>query len=193
MSNFPCSGCSADLQFSPGQGQLECPYCGAVVTIDTPTVDGDGGGGETPSDVPAEVVEYDLESALRSAPTGWASEVKEFECKNCGAFTTVEPHVTATSCAFCGTNQLEVQPTAVEDFIRPESLLPFAIEEKKAKSSFLVWVKSLWFRPNDLKSMARLDGLQGVYVPVWTFDMKTSTDWQKNLLKKDYLLKVRSF
>lgn len=172
MSNFPCSGCSADLQFSPGQGQLECPYCGAITEIEAPVVGDEGSG------IPAEVVEYDLESALRSAPTGWASEVKEFECKHCSAVTTVEPHVTATACAFCGTTQLEVQPVAAEDFIRPESLLPFAIEEKTAKSSFLVWVKSLWFRPNDLKRLAKLDGLKGLYVPVFTFDMKSYSEWQ---------------
>ena len=172
MSNFPCSGCSADLQYSPEDGVLECPYCGAKTEITVPS------GDTSNSDVPAEVVEYDLESALRVAPKGWASEVKEFECKNCSAVTTVEPHVTATVCAFCGTNQLEVQPIAKEDFIRPESLLPFRIEEGTARDSFLVWVKSLWFRPNDLKRLAKLDGLKGLYVPIFTFDMKSYTEWQ---------------
>ena len=103
MSNFPCSGCNADLQFSPGQGELECPYCGSKTSIESAAEEGEA---------PAAVIEYDLESALRDAPVGWASEVVEFQCKNCSAFTAVEPHVTATSCAFCGTNQLEVQPTS---------------------------------------------------------------------------------
>ena len=167
MSNFPCSGCNADLQFSPGQGELECPYCGSTTSIASTAKE---------EEVPGLVIEYDLESALRDAPVGWASEVVEFQCKNCSAFTAVEPHITATSCAFCGTNQLEVQPTK-EDMIRPESLLPFAIEMKEAKGSFGTWVKSLWFRPNDLKRMSKLDGLKGVYVPIFTFDMKSSTDW----------------
>jgi Zn finger protein HypA/HybF involved in hydrogenase expression len=167
MSNFPCSGCNADLQFSPGEGELECPYCGSTTTIESTAKEGEA---------PAAVIEYDLESALQNAPVGWASEVVEFQCKNCSAFTAVEPHVTATSCAFCGTNQLEIQPTK-EDMLRPESLLPFAIEKDQAKDSFGTWVKSLWFRPNDLKSTSRLDGLKGVYIPIFTFDMKSSTDW----------------
>ena len=175
MSNFPCSGCGADLQFSPGEGKLECPYCGTVNAIEAPVLDGSG---RSSSDVPTEVVEYDLNAALRNAPMGWASEVTEFECKNCSAVTTVETHVTATICAFCGTTQLEVQPVAKEDFIRPESLLPFAIEEDTARSGFKVWVKSLWFRPNDLKRLAKLDGLKGLYVPVFTFDMKSYSEWQ---------------
>lgn len=167
MSNFPCSGCNADLQFSPGDGELECPYCGSTTAIESMAPEGLA---------PAAVIEYDLESALQNAPVGWASEVVEFQCKNCSAFTAVEPHVTATSCAFCGTNQLEIQPTK-EDMLRPESLLPFAIDKDQAKDSFGTWVKSLWFRPNDLKTTSRLDGLKGVYIPIFTFDMKSSTDW----------------
>jgi len=71
---------------------------------------------------------------------------------------------------------MEVQPVD-EDVIRPESLLPFSFEEKPARQGFSGWVKGLWFRPNDLKQLAKLDGLKGIYVPVFTFDMKSSTDW----------------
>ena len=164
MSSHPCSGCNADLAWSPGSGELLCPYCGTTTTV---------GAGE----LPRQVVEYDLDAALDSVPRGWGAEVVEFRCTLCAATSTVEPHVTATSCAFCGASQLEVQPTD-EDVIRPESLLPFSIEEKTAHKGFAGWVKSLWFRPNDLKRLVRLDGLKGVYIPAWTFDMKSKTDWE---------------
>ncbi len=170
MSSHPCSGCNADLEWSPGAGELLCPYCGTTTKVDT---------GESSSDteaVPQHVVEYDLDSALESVPRGWGAEVVEHRCSLCGATSTVEPHVTATQCPFCGASQLEVQPTD-QDVIRPESLLPFGIEEKAARQGFSGWVKSLWFRPNDLKRLARLDGLKGVYIPAWTFDMKSKTDW----------------
>ena len=35
MSRHPCSGCSADLEWSPGAGVLECPYCGTRTEIET--------------------------------------------------------------------------------------------------------------------------------------------------------------
>jgi LSD1 subclass zinc finger protein len=168
MSSHPCSGCNADLAWSPGAGELLCPYCGTTTAVKSSPVEGD---------VPRQVVEYDLDAALSTVPRGWAAEVVEFRCTHCNALSAVETHVTATCCAFCGTSQLEVQPVD-EDLIRPESLLPFSVEEGLARKGFTGWVKGLWFRPNDLKRLARLDGLKGVYIPVWTFDMKTTTDWQ---------------
>ncbi len=166
MSSHPCSGCKADLKWSPGSGALECPYCGTRTEVEGPA--------DIP--VPEHIVEYDLDAALASVPRGWGAQVAEFRCSQCGAYSAVEPHVTVTTCAFCGTSQMEVQPVD-EDVIRPESLLPFSFEKKRARQGFLGWVKGLWFRPNDLKTLAKLDGLKGIYVPVFTFDMKSSTDW----------------
>ena len=61
--------------------------------------------------------------------------------------------------------------------LRPESLVPFQVEEAVASGKFSAWLKSLWFRPNDLSSRARTDALAGVYVPDWTFDASVATDW----------------
>lgn len=166
MRTITCSGCSADLEWSPGARTLECPYCGTQTEVTPPD--------ESP--VPKQVVEYDLDAALAMVPRGWGGQVVEFKCSQCGAFSAVEPHITVTSCAFCGTTQMEVQPVD-DDVIRPESLLPFSFEKKRARQGFTGWVKSLWFRPNDLRKKAKLDGLKGVYAPVFTFDMKSSTDW----------------
>ena len=161
--SYPCAGCNADLKWSPGDGQLVCPYCGTANDL----------GGTEQSQV---VEEEDLGSMLAAAPVGWSAEVSEFKCGQCGAFTTVEPHVTVSSCAFCGTTQLDLQPQEGE-VLQPKSLLPFAVERSMARRGFGAWVKSLWFRPSDLKRMARLDALKGVYIPVFTFDMKTRTPW----------------
>ena len=170
MSRHPCSGCSADLEWSPGAGVLECPYCGTRTEIETEESPASADG------IPKAIVEYDLDAALVSVPRGWGAHVAEFKCSQCGACSAVEPHITVTVCAFCGTTQMEVQPVD-QDVIRPESLLPFSFEEKRARDSFSGWVKGLWFRPNDLRRLAKLDGLKGVYAPVFTFDMRSSTDW----------------
>ena len=146
---------------------MECPYCGARTEVDDSPAPG----------IPETVVEYDLDAALATVLRGWGAQVAEFRCSQCGACTAVEPHVTVTACAFCGTTQLEVQP-ATDDVIRPESLLPFSIEEKHARKGFKAWINGLWFRPGDLKIRAKLDGLKGVYAPVFTFDMKSDTDWR---------------
>ncbi|MEZ4293277.1 MAG: zinc ribbon domain-containing protein, partial [Myxococcota bacterium] len=56
-------------------------------------------------------------------------------------------------------------------------VLPFRVERRSAIERFRGWLGSLWFRPNDLKKVAALDSIRGVYVPFWTFDAATHSRW----------------
>jgi hypothetical protein len=97
-------------------------------------------------------------------------------CKRCGAHTTLDPHIAASSCAFCGTAAVvEAPPNA--NVVRPEGLLPFKVGRDTAIQKFRSWLASLWFRPNKLKSESRLTSMQGVYIPFWTFDAATFSTW----------------
>jgi len=161
---YPCPGCGAELEWSPGQGALNCPYCGhteepeAAVEQHAP-------------------VEHRLDSAAMTAAKGWGTEVKEVQCETCGAISEHDPKIIAADCAFCGSDQLHLY-SASEDLIRPESVLPFVVDKSKAASDFKVWVSSLWFRPNALKQLARLAKVDGVYIPSWTFDAHTRSNWR---------------
>jgi hypothetical protein len=61
--------------------------------------------------------------------------------------------------------------------LRPESLLPFQIDKPRANQAFARWLGKLWFRPSDLKRMARVQEVSGVYVPFWTFDAHVDSFW----------------
>ncbi|HEX3899139.1 MAG TPA: hypothetical protein VHW74_08195, partial [Mycobacteriales bacterium] len=39
------------------------------------------------------------------------------------------------------------------------------------------WVKSRWFAPNALKKVGSTEALKGTYVPHWTYDAQTATDY----------------
>jgi hypothetical protein len=167
---YPCPSCGADLNWSPGDGDLNCPYC--AHTGPAPDVEGAAAAAAAaPS-----VVEHDLDAVLDGALRGWGSEVRQHRCSACSAVTAMPPEVIATSCPFCGTTKIEDQPVD-ESVLRPESLLPFAVDERTAIAGFRKWVSGLWFRPATLKSMSRLERISGVYVPVWTFDTDTTSHW----------------
>jgi hypothetical protein len=97
-------------------------------------------------------------------------------CKRCGAHTALDPHMFASSCAFCGTAAVVEAPNN-PNFIRPEGLLPFVVTRETAMQSFRDWLGRLWFRPNDLKSKSRVTNIQGAYIPFWTFDAATHSAW----------------
>jgi hypothetical protein len=57
--------------------------------------------------------------------------------------------------------------------IKPRSLLPFHVRREQADELFKRWVASLWFAPNDLTTVARRAGMDGAYIPAWTYDADT--------------------
>ena len=62
--------------------------------------------------------------------------------------------------------------------IKPKGVLPFKISLEKASAAFRKWVKSRWFAPNRLKSLATVaGGIKGVYVPYWTYDCATTSSY----------------
>jgi DNA-directed RNA polymerase subunit RPC12/RpoP len=163
VRKFPCEGCGADLRWEPGATALRCEYCGFTKSI-APSAE--------------RIREKSVDTALRAPrDLGWGAERKVIACKRCGAHTTLDPHVAASSCAFCGTSAVvEAPPNAA--VVRPEGLLPFRVPREAAQQSFRGWLNSLWFRPSDLKSRSRITNLQGVYIPFWTFDSATDSFWQ---------------
>lgn len=169
IDKFPCPSCGSQMDFDAAKGLLACAYCGH--TMDVPST-------------AEEIREYDLEKALRDAvakpsQTGYGGEKRSIKCKSCGGVNTVDANVVSTECPFCGSNQI-VPQEQVAQVIKPESLLPFNVDQAKAISLFRTWLGSGFFRPNPVKKIAQeaQAKIQGVYLPFWTFDAFTSSWWQ---------------
>lgn len=97
------------------------------------------------------------------------------ECDNCGATTSLGIK-TAGECAFCGSAYVKEIP-AHPGIIRPETLIPFRVDRKKAKDLFHTWLGKGFFRPSKLKKLGRLEMLKGIYTPFWTYDCNAYSTW----------------
>jgi len=162
VRKFPCEGCGADLRWEPGVTALKCEYCGFEKEVAARA---------------ESIRERSVDAALRAPrDLGWGAERKVIVCKRCGAHTTLDPLVSASACAFCGTTAV-VEAPADANVVRPEGLLPFRITRDSSLQSFRKWQRSLWLRPNDLKSASRMTAMQGAYIPFWTFDAATHSYW----------------
>jgi DNA-directed RNA polymerase subunit RPC12/RpoP len=166
---FPCRKCGAEMDFDAEHGRLSCAYCGHTAPI---PVSED------------EIKEYDLDAALAEmleAPQemGYGENKRSIKCESCGAVNTVDANLISTECAFCGSNQVVAQEQ-VAQVVKPESLLPFQVEQAKAVVLFRGWLGRGFFRPNPVKKIAKdaAAKLQGVYLPFWTFDAYTSSWWR---------------
>jgi predicted RNA-binding Zn-ribbon protein involved in translation (DUF1610 family) len=162
--HFGCPGCGADVTYQPGTTSLYCPYCGRKVDI-------------VRTDVLVE--ERDFREYLQKvAEEREFQEVVVVRCTNCGAETTLPPNITSDACPFCGTNLVASQKQT-KKLIKPEAVLPFGINQKQAQEALLSWIRSLWFAPNKLKHEIERDRLlKGMYLPYWTYDSRTVSQYQ---------------
>jgi DNA-directed RNA polymerase subunit RPC12/RpoP len=97
------------------------------------------------------------------------------KCTTCGAETTLAANVTAGRCPFCGSPI--VAEGSSKKLIRPKSLLPFYVTREQATASFRQWISGLWFAPNELARRAEAAQIAGVYIPCWTYDADTRSDY----------------
>ncbi len=166
VHRYLCPGCGADLVFEPVDGCLTCPYCGRQERI----AGGEEGRG---------VEEHGYEEYLRPRPERMgtlAAGALEVKCQSCGAVTTFAPPLVAGECDFCGA-KIVAQPTSADPLLAPEGVLPFAVPQAAANDSIKAWLSSLWFAPNALKRLASQEAVGGVYIPFWTYDTHTASEY----------------
>ena len=163
--SFPCGNCGAKLHYDAGSQALKCPYCGHQQAVP----ESHAGPAAAPREIP-------IEEGLRLAQRGLGAPVTEVACNDCGATVSVSAGEQTAKCAFCGSHQV-LSREAAGTQIRPESLVPFKVDKAAANNLFAQWLGSLWFRPNDLRKMAKLQEMGGVYIPFWTFDAQVASRW----------------
>lgn len=175
---FPCDECGAQLVFQPGTTHLNCPYCGHVTPI------------APPSEVEV-IEELDFWSYVNKSELALTRETEQvLHCNNCGAEYSMPENQESGNCPFCGSNV--VVPTNPESRIEPKSLLPFVLGKKEALEKFGQWVGSRFWAPNDLKRLALKDGgLKGIYLPYWTYDSFTVTQYTG--MRGEYYYETESY
>lgn len=168
---FPCSQCGAKLTFKPGTNNIVCGYCGHEQVVAIPASSDTA---NSPTDT--KIVEHDFNEAVKSARMMQATDVveggKEIQCSGCGANSIMTGQ--SDRCAFCG-SPLVSEVKGKGTLFVPESVLPFHIDKAQAKQKYMDWIKGLWFAPNDLSKRASSSGMDGVYLPYWTYDANTFT------------------
>ncbi|MCB9231842.1 MAG: hypothetical protein H6581_09280 [Bacteroidia bacterium] len=158
-----CEACGSKMVWDPKLQQLACEHCG-----NTRFLSGD-------SD---QVQEQDFNEALRmeGQPRGFGTPTRIFHCNSCGAETAVGPETASFSCPFCSSPNVN-EGAIADKVIQPSGIIPFKIRKQEALDKFKEWIKKGWFHPGDLKKIASLEKIAGVYVPFWTYDAMTYSNW----------------
>jgi uncharacterized CHY-type Zn-finger protein len=163
-NEMACKNCGALLTFKPGTLKLTCQYCQAE--------------NEIQQAAQTEIIENDLEDFLaKHSEEKEKMTVTTIQCGTCGATSTMDPKITSDKCPFCATTFV-LKNGSSSSIYKPQYVLPFGIDDKKAFENFKVWLKSLWFAPSELSNYVdRADRLSGMYLPFWTFDCQTESSY----------------
>jgi len=159
-----CPNCGGTLTYDPSSGKLYCSLCQKYETISRGTHD----------DVKVKGIAYkDILNSNRGIPR---DKCKLLSCDNCGAeliYTSVQ---VSGTCPFCGSTNI-VPAARTGSIMSPNGIIPFSIDENKAKASFHNHLKSSLslFTP-DTEHYA-LENLAPVYLPCFSFDSDAVSDY----------------
>lgn len=174
---FPCPNCGGFLVFTPQErnpyGHLVCAACASSF----PT--------HLPED--ARVRRHDLESSMAQlnqllaslGPQGGMVEAtdKEVVCQACGSRFTFIGTLTATRCPACAT---PIQRDDIRDAptrLRLDGVLPQRITEEDARRLIEEWINSRRLAPNAFRTYRRIGSFSSVYLPHFSYDAQTTTDY----------------
>lgn len=159
-----CPQCGGVMDFDPATGGLSCPYCDYKQTI------------VKQPEQPETAQELDFADAENTDNCNWGVEKKTVLCKACGAESVYDALEISAVCPFCGSNQ--VMEASDQKTMAPGGVIPFQVTDKKAAELFKSWIKKKWFCPKLAKESAKAKHFKGVYLPYWTFDTNTVTEYR---------------
>lgn len=158
-----CPSCGGVMDFDPATGGLLCPFCGKQVEIPA-------------ADATTEAAqELDFDSVEKTGNCDWGVKKKTVTCKSCGAVSVYDDLEVANVCPYCDSNQvMEAHDT---DTLAPGGVCVFKVTTEQAAEKFHKWLKGKLFTPSKAKKSAKPDAFKGVYLPYWTFDADTHSNY----------------
>lgn len=171
---FPCEKCGAKLKFSVKDGELKCSHCSHINIIQRAFEN---------------IVEKDYLKTIQKLQTisKKSLEVKSTKCKSCAAVFEMNDNVHSAVCPYCSSSI--VNETELYRPIKPQGILPFKVTKKEARELFKEWLKKRWFAPSKLKEYGANDSkLEGVYIPYWTYDSDSLSQYSGRRGDKYYVM-----
>lgn len=171
---YKCPSCGGDLEWSPKDQKLKCPYCGSVYDLSVFE--------KQDSQTEQELDRHEYQRGENAAEKGYDSsadatddssidprDLRVYRCSVCGAEVVTDKTTIATECAFCGnpvvlTEQLDTK-------FRPKWIIPFNIPREQVGGIYRNYVKTRPFTPANFRSEATVGRIKGVYVPFWMYRM----------------------
>ncbi len=157
---YVCAQCGGKMAYSPDGTTLTCAYCGRRQSL------------ANVKDDSVLLEEQNFTVALATAkghtkPTAQRS----LKCQGCSASFVLSPETLSITCPYCASAYV-VEQTETRILIEPEGIVPFAVPREEALKKLLGW-----FRAEKFSLRGNPVPPNGVYLPIWTFDIGGEVLW----------------
>ena len=154
--SYKCPQCAMPLKFDNKMNRFVCEYCdGSFALHEIKDAENDEEGFDW-NDYKETVHDENLEGTV------------SYVCEFCGAEVLTSAITSATKCPYCG-NVLVISEK-ISGVLRPNKIIPFAIEREQLKELFNRFVTSKPFVPKLFKNNPVLSEVEGIYEPFWLYD-----------------------
>lgn len=160
--SYKCPNCGGELVFDPSAQNFKCEYCSSSFSQE-----------ELDAMKPAAAREQQLGGSEPDATGsdtagGDSEEGMVYICPSCGAQIVTDSTTAATICYYC--HNPVVLSGRLSGELKPDRIIPFAIDKKQAEQRFLDFVHSKKFVPRALFQKNQIEKLSGVYFPYWVYE-----------------------
>lgn len=170
LIEYKCPNCGGPIKFDPQQGLFTCEYCKskfAETDLNKMTEKQE----QKESQKPAE------ENADDSS-----EDAKVYTCPSCGATIVTDATTAATFCYYC--HNPVVLSGRLEGRYKPDYVVPFKIDRKKALEIFEEWIKNKKYVPREFYSKDQIEKFTGVYFPYLLYTCRIDGEIDAQATKK---------
>lgn len=162
--SYKCSACGGPLKWDAEKQCYFCEYCRSKYTQEQLDA-------LKPAETEGkEVAKEEAQATYKTEVKDDGSRVRVYSCPSCGAEVITSETTASSVCYYCH-NPIVLQDNLKNEF-HPDAIIPFAIDNKKAKQIFKEWVGNHKYIPKDFYSDAQVELLSGVYFPYWIYNAK---------------------
>ena len=165
-----CPNCGGTLTYDPKSEKLFCSLCEKYKEITY----------EAHEDQKVEGIAYN--DILNSNRATLGDKCRLLSCDGCGAELIYDSAQISGSCPFCGSTNI-IPAASAGSIMRPTGIIPFSVAEERARASFQRYLEEELFFPK-LKHYD-LENLFPVYLPYFSFDTDTESDYQIEIGYRD--------
>lgn len=153
---YKCLGCNGPLSFQEATQTMYCFYCDSHYSPSQ---------FENHKIGPSGIISGETKSHMRAREY---IKMQTVVCNSCGAKLAVNDVEASSYCAYCG--QPSVVIGRVEDYLKPDYIIPFKITEEEAEEYIKETLKANGFLPRNMRAL-NVNMCRGIYIPYWLFDI----------------------